>query len=45
MKNYNKYCNKNKSAWIAYCNNIRSKLMPVLSQGTTLHLVVLKDLH
>ena len=33
MKNYNKYCNKNKRAWIAYCNNIRSKLMHGFETG------------
>ena len=33
MKNYNKYCNKNKRAWIAYCNDIRSKLMHGFETG------------
>ena len=33
MKNYNKYCNKNQSARIAYCNNIRSKLMHGFDTG------------
>ena len=33
MKNNNKYCNKNKSAWIAYCNNILSKLMHGFATG------------
>ena len=33
MKNNNKYCNKNKSALIAYCNNILSKLMHGFATG------------